>query len=129
MTTLTVTNSVILNSGGTGGTGGGVRVGATGTGLARAVIRNTTLDRNFIGVLASATGQLSSINVVDSSITSSAGNGLNATGTNASIKVGSSFIIGNLTAATSGNVSSFGNNEIIDNNPDTPFPPSAGALH
>jgi hypothetical protein len=81
-----------------------------------------------IGVSANGVGQLSAINVVESSISSSGGNGSFATGTGAAIKVGASFIIGNNAAATSGNVSSFGNNQIIDNNPDT-VPASAGTLH
>jgi hypothetical protein len=126
VTTLVVTNTAITNSGGV--TGAGVKVASTGTGFARAFLRNVTLDRNFNGVSAAATGQTSAINVVESAITASGGAGLIATGTGGSIKVGASFIIGNGAAATSGNVSSFGTNEIIDNSPDT-VPPSAGTLH
>jgi hypothetical protein len=124
--TLVVTNTVVANNG--GAAGAGIKVSATASGFARAFLRNVTADRNFIGIQALGNGTTSAINVVDSSVTASGSNGLSATGTGASIKVGSSYIIASGAAATSGAVTSFGNNEIIDNNPDT-VPGSAGGLH
>lgn len=122
--TLVVSNCIITNSGGS--SGAGIKVSASAG--ARALVRNVTLERNFIGVSAVGTGATSGVNVVESAITSSGSNGLSATGAGASIKVGSSFIVGNNAAGTTGAVTSFGNNEIIDNNPDT-VPGSAGGLH
>jgi len=124
--TLHVVNSLITKNGSASG-GGGVQVGATGGGFARAMITRSVVDRNFVGVSAAGTGPTSAIQVFQSAVSHNASNGLLASGAGAVIKVGGSAIIGNAAAATSGNVLSFLNNEISDNSVDT-SPATAGGL-
>ena len=124
--TLHVVNSLIVKNGSASG-GGGVQVNATGTGFARAMITRSVVDRNFVGVSALGVGRTSAIQVFQSAVSHNANNGLVASGAGAVIKVGGSAIIGNGSAATSGNVLSFLNNEISDNGTDT-TPGSAGGL-
>ncbi len=125
--TLNVTNSSISHNGGTS-SGGGVQVTATGSGFARALLSHVSIDRNnFFGVSAIGNGISPTVQVFQSTISDNSSNGLSATGTGAVIKVGYSAIIGNGSAATTGNVLSFLNNEISDNGTDT-TPSSAGGL-
>ena len=108
--------------------GGGVQVAATGGGgFARAMITRSVVDRNFVGVSAVGSGRTSAIQVFQSAISHNASDGLLASGVGAVIKIGGSAIIGNGSAATSGNVLSFLNNEISDNGTDT-SPATAGGL-
>jgi len=126
--TLNVVNTRISRSG-TASAGGGVQVSATATGFARALLSRVTIDKhNFVGVSVVGNGPTSAIQIFDSTISHNNSNGIAVSGTGGVATIGSSAIIGNGAAATSGNVLSFLNNEIKDNNPDT-VPTSAGGLH
>jgi len=124
--TLQVVNTTILKNG-TAVAGGGVQVAAPSGGFARAMITRSVVDRNFAGVNATGVGPTSAVQVFQTAISHNASNGLIASGAGAVIKVGGSAIIGSGSAATSGNVLSFLNNEISDNGTDT-TPATAGGL-
>ena len=124
--TLNVINSVIAHNGSASG-GGGIQAAATGGGFARVLVTRSTIDRNFVGISAVGAGPTSAVQVFQSAISHNSSNGLLASGAGAVIKVGGSAITGNGSAATSGNVLSFLNNEISDNGTDT-TPATAGGL-
>jgi hypothetical protein len=124
--TVNIQDSIVINNGTAAG-GGGIAATAQSGGFLRLVLTRTTVNRNFFfGVSATGSAATAQVEIFDSVISNNASNGLNATGTGA-IKVGHSIITGNASAATNGNVSSFGNNQIIDNATDN-TPPSAGTL-
>jgi hypothetical protein len=125
--TLTVINSRISHNG-TGSAGGGIQVAATGGGFGRALLSRVTVDRNFMGVVATGAGPTSAIQVYESTISGSMSTGVSASGAGAVVTLGGSAIIGNGGASISGNVLSYGNNEIRDNSADT-TPATAGGLH
>lgn len=115
---VTVVNTRISSNGGVSA-GGAILASATSTGFLRLVMNNVTAERNFFfGVSAVGTGSTSEVEVYDSVMSNNAGIGLSASGTGAVARVGHSVITGNATA-TSGNVSSFNNNQIIGNGTDT----------
>jgi hypothetical protein len=118
-----VVKDTTINFNGNGATGGGINAAAQAGGFTRIVLSNVTLDRNVAGVVA-AGAATSQVEIYNSVIANSAGIGLNATGTG-SIRVGHSVITGGGAAATSGNVTSFGNNQILDNATDTTPPTTA----
>jgi len=119
VTTIVVSNSTIINNG-TVSAGGGIVASATAAGFLRLVLSNTTVDRNFFfGVSAVGNGSTTQVEVYNSILSNNNNSALSATGTGAAIKVGHSVITGSGAAATNGNVSSFGNNQIIDNATDT----------
>jgi hypothetical protein len=124
---LSVINSVIEHNG-NASAGGGIQVSATATGFARAMLTRVVVDKNFVGVNALGTGTTSSIQIFESTITHNNSFGVSATGTGGSAKIGNSAIIGNGAAATNGNVTSYLNNEILDNATDT-TPATTGGLH
>ena len=124
--TLNVVNSVISGNG-NASSGGGIRVAAQPNGFARAALTNVVVAKNYIGVAAVGSGSNSSIEILNSNISHNGSIGAVAVGSGAVIRIGSSQIVGNAAAGTSGNVLSYQNNQIVGNNPDT-FPSSAGSL-
>lgn len=126
LATLTVINSTISDNG-DASSGGGIQVSATAAGFARALIKNSAVDKNFVGIAAVGNGTTSAIQMFNSTVSHNNGTALIALGTGGVIKVGSSAIVGNAGAATSGNVLSYGNNQITDNGTDTI--PGAVPLH
>lgn len=115
--TLTVVNSVISKNG-NASSGGGVQIAPTGSGVARAAFDRVTITRNFAGLAAIGIGQPTSAQIFNSTITANASTALIASGTGAVVKIGSSVVANNLAASSSGNVLSYLNNQINDNNPD-----------
>jgi len=126
---MTVLNTVVHHNG-SGVDGGGIKVGPVGAAInARAVLKNVTVFENFVGVAAVGSGGAAEIMISDSTIAGNNSNGLLATGTGALIRIGSSVIANNKSAATSGNVQSYLNNQLNSNNPDTVPGAVAGGLH
>ena len=111
--------------------GGGIQVAPTGAAVtAKAVLDRVTVDRNFVGVAAVGIGGPAEMMITNSTIGNNASIGVVATGSGATVRIGSSVIANNGAAATSGaNVLSYVNNQIQSNNPDTVPTPVPGGLH
>lgn len=124
--TLTLTGTSVANNG-NASSGGGVRIATQGSGFARASLTRSLIDKNYIGLAAIGSGANASAEILDSTISHNKSIGLVAVGSGAVIAIGSSMMVGNASAATSGNVLSYANNQIRGNNPDT-TPSSAGGL-
>ena len=123
---LTVLNSVIHHNG-TASDGGGITIAPTGAAVASALLNKVSLEHNFVGASAVSVGPGSALIITDSTISTSLSAGLSASGAGASVRVGNSAIVNNFGTATSGNVASYGNNQINNNNPDTT--PGLTSLH
>ena len=128
--TMNIVNTVVHHNGSASG-GGGIQVAPTGAAVvAKAVLDRVTVDRNFVGVAAVGIGGASEMMITNSTIGNNANIGVVATGTGATVRIGSSVIANNGAAATSGaNVLSYGNNQIQSNNPDTVPGLVPGGLH
>lgn len=124
--TLAMLNTVVIDNGSNSG-GGGIQIAPTGSGVARAILDRVNIDRNYVGMAVIGNGPPSSAQLFNSTISGSATTGLIVAGSGAVAEVGSSVIANNIGAATSGNVLSYLNNQINDNNPDT-MPASVGGL-
>ena len=117
--TLNVVNTIIQRNGGPAG-GGGIQVAPVGAATqAKAMLDRVTIDRNFVGVAALGVGGASEMMIMNSTIANNVNIGAFVNGAGATIRIGSSAIANNGNAATSGNVLSYGNNQIQSNNPDT----------
>ena len=118
--TMNVVNTIVHHNGSAAG-GGGIQVAPTGAAIvAKAVLDRVTVDRNFVGVAAVGIGGASEMKIINSTIGNNANIGVVATGTGATVRIGSSVIANNGAAATSGaNVLSYGTNQLNSNNPDT----------
>lgn len=121
---MAVINTIIEHNGG-GGSGGGIQVAPTGAATARATLERVSLHRNNVGVAAIGVGPASTIQMTDSTISGSVSTGALTIGAGATVRVGRSAIVNNGGAATSGNVLSYLDNQINNNNPDT-TPATAG---
>ena len=127
--TLNVINTVVHHNGGAAG-GGGIQVAPTGAAtVAKAMLDRVTIDRNFIGVAAIGIGGASEMMITNTTIANNANIGVFVNGTGALIRIGNSVIANNGAAATSGNVQSYGTNQIQSNNPDTVPALVAGGMH
>jgi hypothetical protein len=91
------------------------------------MLDRVTVDRNIVGVAAIGVGAASEMMIINSTIANNTSIGAVASGTGATIRIGSSVIANNGGASVSGNVLSFLNNQINSNNPDT-APATAGGL-
>lgn len=126
VSTLVMINTVVSANGSSSG-GGGVQIAPTGSGVARALLDRVLIDRNYVGMAVIGNGPPSSAQLFNTKVTASSTTGVIVAGAGAVAKVGSSVISNNIGAATSGNVLSYLNNQIKDNNPDT-SPATAGGL-
>ena len=127
--TLNVVNTVIHHNGGAAG-GGGIQVAPSGAAtVAKAMLDRVTIDRNFIGVAAIGVGGAAEMMITNSTIANNANIGAFVSGAGAVIRIGNSVIANNGAAATSGNVLSYGTNQIQSNNPDTVPGLVPGGLH
>ena len=89
----------------------------TGSGSGVVTLNNVRVFGNYVGV--GGTGPNSVIAVIkDSMISNNRSTALSVDGS-VFIRFGYSVVSGNLGAATFGNVTSFGNNQIFGNSPDT----------
>ena len=123
--TMTVVDTVVSKNG-TAGSGGGIQVApSNGTAKAFATLSRVTLERNGIGMAANGQGGVSSIALFETTVNDSLTIGVLAAGAGAVIRMGRSAILGSGGAATSGNVLSYLDNQISNNNPDT-TPATAG---
>ena len=93
------------------------------------MLDRVTLDRNFVGVAAIGVGAAAEMMITNTTIANNANIGAFVSGTGAMIRIGSSVIANNGAAATSGNVLSYGNNQIQSNTPDTIPALVPGGLH
>jgi hypothetical protein len=125
--TLSVVNTV-LHHNGTASNGGGIQVAPTGGATAGVLLNRVTVEANFIGIAAVGAGPAVNVMLFETTVAANGSTGILASGGGATVRVGSSVITNNGGAATSGNVLSYGNNQINANNPDT-VPGSAGGLH
>jgi len=143
-----VNSNITGNGAGTGGAG--IQIAPTGTGGATVVIANSNVLNNAVGVRASTAGTTGGIGitVTDTTVAGSpshgfvaegpsgavrmmlnrvvsannSGNGVQSTGANALIRIGSSVVTGNvgtgLIATGSGLLQSYGNNQVSGNTTD-----------
>jgi hypothetical protein len=127
--TMNVVNTIVHHNGNSAsGTGGGIQVAPSGVAtVAKAMLDRVTVDRNIVGVAAIGVGAASEMMIINSTIANNTSIGAVASGTGATIRIGSSVIANNAGASVSGNVLSFLNNQINSNNPDT-APATAGGL-
>lgn len=126
--TMTVVNTLVERNG-TAASGGGIQVSpGNGTAKAFATLSNVTLDKNGIGIATLGSGGTSNMQIFNSTINNTVGIGVLASGTGAVVRIGRSVITGSGGAATSGNVLSYLDNQINNNNPDT-VPATAGGYH
>ena len=104
----------------------GLKTDASNGGTVIASIQLSSFSGNvFAGLHALSLGATSSIMVDMSNINSNANNGLNANGTNSVIRISRSNVIGNsgsFVVSNSGVVSSYNNNHIDGNAPNTAPP-------
>lgn len=96
--------------------GGGIVVAPFGSGVGKAHLVDVTVSNNFHGVVA--LGATATVEIDKSTITGNAGNGIISIN-GATARVGRSSINFSASAATSGNVLSFNDNQIFGNTPDT----------
>jgi hypothetical protein len=126
---LMVTNTLVANNG-NAVSGGGIQVLPAGAATnAEVSLDRVTVFRNFAGVAAVGIGGASEMMIANSRIDGNLSTGVIATGAGATVRMGSSTIANNQGAATSGNVLSYGNNQINSNNPDTVPGLVPGGLH
>jgi hypothetical protein len=116
--TLSVVNTVVEHNG-TVSNGGGIQIAPTGAATAKALLNRVSVEKNFVGMAAVGSGPVADIMIFHSTVAGNAGIGIVAAGGGATVRIGSSVIANNGGAATSGNVLSYGNNQINDNTPDT----------
>lgn len=109
----------IISHNGSASDGNGVIINPSGS--ARALINNSSINRNFFGLNVQGS---SNVQVNNSDISGSAGTGVGQGGA-ANVRVGRSMIVNNFGSATVGNVLSYGDNQINGNGTDT-TPASAG---
>jgi len=105
-----------ISHNGDGVSGGGVVVAPSGAGVGKAHLVDVTSSNNFHGVVA--LGATATVEIDRSTITGNAGNGIISIN-GATARVGRSSINYGASAATSGNVLSFNDNQIFGNTPDT----------
>jgi hypothetical protein len=119
---LTIHNSEIFNIYNAGyTTGSGVVVEPTGSGAGKATIRNSEIDNNAYGLVASGASNAASITATDSSITNSAGIGVLSNGAQAVVRIARNDFFGNATGLLAGNsaqILSFSDNAFADNGVD-----------
>jgi hypothetical protein len=99
--------------------GGGIQIAPTGAATAKALLNRVSVEKNFVGMAAVGSGPVADIMIFHSTVAGNAGIGIVAAGGGATVRIGASVIANNGGAATSGNVLSYGNNQINDNTPDT----------
>ena len=121
--TLYVLNSVITHNG-NASSGGGIQVAPSGAGTAKALLKGTSVVKNFVGVAAIGTAASTNLQIDFSAISENASTALFASGGTA-VRIGRSAVTNNGGASISGNVLSYLDNQIQGNNPDT-APASAG---
>jgi hypothetical protein len=112
---LVVRNTTVSHNG-DAVSGGGIVVAPSGSGVGKAHLVNVTVGNNFHGVVA--LGATATVEIDSSAITGNAGNGIISIN-GATARVGRSSINYSASAATSGNVLSFNDNQIFGNTPDT----------
>jgi hypothetical protein len=126
--TMSVVNTIVWHNG-NASNGGGIQVAPTGSATAKATLNRVSVERNFVGIAAIGIGPASEMMIFHSTINGNLNTAVVASGSGATIRIGSSTIANNGGTATSGNVLSYLNNQINSNNPDTVPGGVPGGLH